>query len=72
MAKIQIEITQARADLVQWAVDLSGGQAKAAKILKVTPATVSRWTRKVGPVPEAVIFWAKAVISDRNDIADQI
>ena len=67
MARMKVEITEERAEIVQWAVNLSGGQIKTAYLLAVTPVTVSRWTRALGPIPEAVFIWAKSVIREKAE-----
>lgn len=72
MGTINQKITKPRADLVQWAVDLSGGQKTAARILGVTPATVSRWTRMVGPIPQSIVLWAKSVVEMKRIAAEEV
>lgn len=56
--------TPERAAVMKRAVYIVGGQHIAADTLLVTQTTVSRWCREGGPIPQAVILWAKQVIKD--------
>jgi len=71
MSHLRDEITPARAALMKQAVYIVGGQDKVGLILHVTQATISRWCRELGPIPQPVVLWAKQTITDNERLIQE-
>ena len=71
MSYSKSRVTPERTALIKKAVYIIGSQSAVADILQVTQVTVSRWSRGLGPVPQAVILWAKQIVRDDDNKASR-